>query len=187
MQSSLKFSNISQPTVRCTRAVWKVRGLTFLLRVETLWRCDDGLVFEVPPLASDALLTTPHPLLENVLQTVDHFEISCLGTPFPWLEKPRNRMGRVRYGLYGGCSNGISPIHFFQAEHGIQLISRPMWFLVFCNHGKGALRQEISKCINGLQHVFEKWVERFKKCITCQRRYFEKETVTAPPQSSDSE
>jgi hypothetical protein len=33
---------------------------------------------------------------------------------------------------------------------------------------------------NSLQHVFE-------KCIACQGRYFEKETVTAPPQSSDSE
>jgi hypothetical protein len=50
--------------------------------------------FEVPILASDALLTTLHPLLENVLQRVDHFEISCLGAPFSWLEKPRNRMGR---------------------------------------------------------------------------------------------
>jgi hypothetical protein len=35
-----------------------------------LWRCDVGLFFEVPPLASDAFLTTLHPLLENVLQTV---------------------------------------------------------------------------------------------------------------------
>jgi hypothetical protein len=60
----------------------------------TLWRCDVGLFFEVPPLASDAPFTTLHPLLENVLQTVDHFEISCLGAPFSWLEKPRNRMGR---------------------------------------------------------------------------------------------
>jgi hypothetical protein len=39
----------------------------------------------------------------------------------------------------------------------------------------------------GLQHVFEKWVERCKKCFACQGRYFEKETVTAPPQSSDVE
>jgi hypothetical protein len=69
-------------------------GLTLLLRVGTLWRCGDGLFFEAPPLASDALLTTLHLLLENVLQTVDHFEISCLGTPFSWLEKPRNGMGR---------------------------------------------------------------------------------------------
>jgi hypothetical protein len=35
-----------------------------------LGRCDDGLFFLVPPLASDALLTTLHPFLENVLQTV---------------------------------------------------------------------------------------------------------------------
>jgi hypothetical protein len=59
-----------------------------------LWRCGDGLFFEVPPLASDALLTTLHPLLENVLKTVAQFEISCLEAPFSSLEKPRNRMGR---------------------------------------------------------------------------------------------
>jgi hypothetical protein len=33
------------------------------------------------------------------------------------------------------------------------------------------------------EHVFEKWVERCKKCIAWQGRYFEKETVTAPPLS----
>jgi hypothetical protein len=49
--------------------------------------------FEVPPFASNARFTTLHPLLENVLQTVDHFEIYCLGAPFSWLEKPRNRLG----------------------------------------------------------------------------------------------
>jgi hypothetical protein len=27
-----------------------------------------------------------------MLQTVDHFKISCFGAPFSWLEKPRNRM-----------------------------------------------------------------------------------------------
>jgi hypothetical protein len=31
---------------------------------------------------------------KNLLQTVHHFEISCLGAPFSRLEKPRNRMGR---------------------------------------------------------------------------------------------
>jgi len=39
--------------------------------------------------------------------------------------------------------------------------------------------------INGLQHVFEKWVERRKKHIACQGRYFKKETITTPPQSSN--
>jgi hypothetical protein len=88
------FAGFSFHLLRYTRAVWKVRGLTLLLRVRTLWRCGDGLFFEVPPLASDALFTTFYPLLKNVLQTVDHFEISCLWAPFSWLEKPRNRMGR---------------------------------------------------------------------------------------------
>jgi hypothetical protein len=35
-----------------------------------------------------------HPLFENVLQTVDHFRISCLGDPFLWLEKHRSCMGQ---------------------------------------------------------------------------------------------
>jgi hypothetical protein len=56
-------------------------------------RCGDGVFLEVPTLASYPLLTTLHPLLENVLQTVDHFGISFLGAPFSWLEKSRNRMG----------------------------------------------------------------------------------------------
>jgi hypothetical protein len=75
------------------RAVCKV-GLTLLLRVGTLWRCGDGLLFEVPPLTGDAFLTTLHPLLANVLRTVNHFEIPCLGAPLSLLKKPRNRMGR---------------------------------------------------------------------------------------------
>jgi hypothetical protein len=78
----------------CTRAICKVRGFTLLLWVGTLWGCGDGLFFEVPPLASDELFTTLHSLLDNVLQTVDNFEISCLVAPFSWLEKPRNRLGR---------------------------------------------------------------------------------------------
>jgi hypothetical protein len=65
-----------------------------LFQVATSWRCGDGLFFEVLAFASDALLTTLHPLLEDVLQTVDHFEISCFGAPFSLLEKPSNLMGR---------------------------------------------------------------------------------------------
>jgi hypothetical protein len=54
----------------CTRAVCKVRGLILLPRIGTLWRCGDDVFFEVPPLASDALLTTLHPLLENGVTVV---------------------------------------------------------------------------------------------------------------------
>jgi hypothetical protein len=52
---------------------------------------------------------------------------------------------------------------------------------------KGELRGKKFEVTNGLQHVFEKWEERCKKCIVYQGRYFEKEAVTASPQSSDSE
>jgi hypothetical protein len=65
--------------------------------VEVRWRS----LFRNTPLASDALLTTLHPLLENVMQTVcsklqedsgtGGFD---LGAPFSWLEDSRNSMGR---------------------------------------------------------------------------------------------
>jgi hypothetical protein len=116
-----------------TRAVCKVRGLTLLPRVRTSWRCGDGLFFEVPPLTSDALLTTLHPLLESVLHTVDHLEISCIGAPFSLLAKPRNRMGRDL-----DCMADI--LMGFQAEHKIQFTP-----LGFSNHENGVPRQEISK------------------------------------------
>jgi hypothetical protein len=114
----------------CMRAVWKVRELKSLLRVRTLWRCGDGLFFEVPPLVSDALLTTLHPLLDNVLQTVDHFESSCLV-----VGKAQKSHG-ARSGLYGTCSNWVPLIHFFQFR------SLYMWFLGFSDHENGALRSK---------------------------------------------
>jgi hypothetical protein len=99
------------------RAICKVCGLTLLL-FGALWRCSDGLFFKVTPFASDSLLTVLHPLLENMLQTIDHFEISCFGAPFSWLEKPRKHMG-VRSGRYGRYSDGVPPIHFFRAKQRI--------------------------------------------------------------------
>jgi hypothetical protein len=56
----------------------------------------------------------------------------------------------------------------------IQSRSRPLRFLAFSE----ARNFEM---MNGLQHFFQKWVERRNKCIACQGRYFEKESVTAPP------
>jgi hypothetical protein len=58
--------------------------------------------------------------------------------------KPQKSLG-ARSGLFGGFYNGIPPIHFFQYEHKIRFRSRPMRFLGFSNHEKGAPKQEISK------------------------------------------
>jgi hypothetical protein len=65
-----------------------------------------------------------------------------------------------------------------------------MRFLGFSNHEKVKTACStilLKLAANGMQHVLEKWMERCKKYIACQRRYFEKEAVTAPPQRSDSE
>jgi hypothetical protein len=43
------------------------------------------------------------------------------------------------------CSNGFPPTQFFQTEHRIQFISRPVPLPGFSKHEKGAPRQEISK------------------------------------------
>jgi hypothetical protein len=81
-----------------------------------------------------------HPLIKNMLQTVNNFEISCFRAPFSWLENPE-----IAWGKIWQCSDGVPPIHFFQAKHRIQFRSSPMQFLGFSNHEKGALRQEVSK------------------------------------------
>jgi hypothetical protein len=163
-----------------TRTVCKVRGLTLLLRVGTLWRCGDGLFFEVPPLASDALLTVLHPLLENVLQTVDHF-----GAHFSSLEKPRNRMRRdLNWILCSAWKKWIGGTPSEHPPYSPDLAPCDFWAFPTM---KGSSEARNFEVINGLQHVFEKWVERCKKFIAYQGRYFEKDTVTAPSQSSESE
>jgi hypothetical protein len=59
-----------------------------------LWKCGDGLFSEVPPLASDALLTTLHPLLENVLQTVD-LKFLALELHFHGWKSPETAWGEI--------------------------------------------------------------------------------------------
>jgi hypothetical protein len=86
--------------------------------VEVRWR---SFFSKYLPWQAMHFLTTLHPLLQNVLQTVNRFEISSIGAPFSWLEKPRS-------GLCGGYSDRVLPIHSFQAEHGIQFRSRPVRF-----------------------------------------------------------
>jgi hypothetical protein len=113
-------SSCFRSAFQVTRAVCKVRELTLLLQVGTSWRRGDGLFFEVHPLVSDALLTTLHPLLENVLQPVDHFEISCLRAPISWLEKPRNRMGwDLDY-----MADVLIGFHLFRWAHPLPLFNR---------------------------------------------------------------
>jgi hypothetical protein len=129
--------------------------------------------FEVTPFASDALLTTLHSLLKNVLQTVDRGwkspEIAWSGIWTVW------RMLKW---------SSTDPLFPSRAQINSDLAPCDFRTIPTMNRDSEARNFEV---IDGLQHVFEKWVERRKKNIACQARYFEKETVTAPLQRSDSE
>jgi hypothetical protein len=87
-----------------------------------LWRCGDGLFFEVAPLARDALLTTLHTLLENVMQTVcrKFQEESGTGGFDLLIISISSEIAWGRSELYGGFSNRVPPIHFLKAKHKIQ-------------------------------------------------------------------
>jgi len=76
-----------------------------------------------------------------MLQTVDHFEISCLGAPFSWLEKPRNHVGWARSELYGICCNGVPQIHFSKLNTEFNSYLNPCDFWA----ERKAQRQQISK------------------------------------------
>jgi hypothetical protein len=86
--------------------------------------------------------------------------------------------------LHGGIRNGVS-LFPSRTQNSIQISTHAISGLF--QPRKGSFEARNFEVSNGLQHVVEKWVERCKKRIACQGRYFEKETVTAPPQSSDSE
>jgi hypothetical protein len=67
-------------------------------------------------LASNALLITLHPILGNMLQTIDHFKISCLG---------------AISGLYGRYSNGVLLIQFSKLNAGFNSDLAPCDFRAF--------------------------------------------------------
>jgi hypothetical protein len=104
-------------------------------------------------LTSDALLTTLHPLLENVLQTVDQFKI-CLGAPFSWLEKPRNRMGRD-VDCMADVLMRFQTSTFSKPNTEFNSDLAPCDFWAFLTM-KMELRGKNFEVINGLQHIFEK-------------------------------
>jgi hypothetical protein len=70
---------------------------------------------------------------------------------------------------WGGCSNGVPPIHFLWAKHNSIQIS-PYVISGPFQPWKGSSKVRNFEVINGLQHVFEKWAECCKKCIACKEK-----------------
>jgi hypothetical protein len=90
----------------------------------------------------------------HFLQRCTHFSKTCckpliiskfFASELHFMDGKAQKLHGARSGLYGGCSDGVPPIHFFQAKHRFQFRSRPMRLLGFSNYEKGASRQEISK------------------------------------------
>jgi hypothetical protein len=163
-----------------TRAIYKVRGLILLLRVGT---CGGAVTVSFPKyfpwqamhfLQSSTHFSKTYCRPCRGLQEYSGTGSFDLGAPFSWLKKPRNRMGRdldcmvdVLMGFHRSIfpSRTQNPIQI--SPHAISGLFQP-W--------KGTSEARNFQVINGLQHVFEKWVERCKKHIACQGKYFEKET-----------
>jgi hypothetical protein len=151
----------------------------------TLWTCGYGLFFEVLPWQA-----------MNFLQRSTHFSKTCCRPlitskflaselPFHGWKSPYIAWGEIwiEFCVRFRKSGSVEP--HYNIRHTVQISSHAISGLF--QPWKGSSKARNFKVINGLQHVFETWVERCKKCVACQGRYFEKETVTAPPQSSDSE
>jgi hypothetical protein len=78
----------------------------------------------------------------------------------------------VTSGLYdrnGSESGSVEP--HWNIRHAVQI--SPHAISELFQPRKGSFEARNFEVINGLQHVFEKGVERCKKCIACQGRYFE--------------
>jgi hypothetical protein len=91
-----------------TRAVCKVRVLTLLLRVGTLWRCGNGLFSEAPPLPSGALLTTLHSFRRRAADGRSFRNFFPRSSLF--MVGKAQKSHEARFGLYGGCYNEVPPI-----------------------------------------------------------------------------
>jgi hypothetical protein len=167
------------------------------------WRREDVyLLYEGRLQSSWTHLITPSRNFVEVsfsmhfLQRSTHFSKMCCRPlitskflaselPFHGWKSPEIAWGEIwiEFCVRLGKSGSVEPHQ--NIRHTVQISSHAITGLF--QSWKGSSEARYFEVVNGLQHVFEKWVERCKRRIACQGRYFKRETVTAPPQSSDSE
>jgi hypothetical protein len=138
------FSKIGILLGVCTRAVCKVRGLTLLLRVGTLWRCGDGLFFG--SISLDKRCTSYNVPPTSRKRAADRWSL-------------RNFLPRSSVFIVGKAQKSRGSRSELDSVFGLEKVdrwnpmrtstiqsrSRLMRFLGFSNREKGAPRQEISK------------------------------------------
>jgi hypothetical protein len=151
-----------------------------------LRRYHDNLFFKVSPLESDVLLTTLHPLLENMLQTICHklqedgeaggFDLRA---PFFTIGKTQ-KSHRAISGLYGRRSNGVPPISVSASIATFQLCNTDAPLRLLCHPKKGSFKMTITPFSrSGWGNV--------RSALLAKGGTSKKETIITPPKSSDSE
>jgi hypothetical protein len=116
-----------------TRAVCKFRGLTFLSESGIC----GGAVTLFRSISLGKWCTSYNAPPTSQKRDADRWSLrNFLSRSSLFMVGKAQKLHVARSGLYGGCSNGVPPIHFSQAEHRIQFRSRPMKFLGFSNHEK---------------------------------------------------
>jgi hypothetical protein len=88
--------------------------------------------------------------------------------PFHGLKSPEIARGEIwiEFCVRLGKSGSVEPHK--NIRHTVQISPHAIYGLF--QPWKGNSEARNFEVINGLQHVFEKWVERCKKCIACQGR-----------------
>jgi hypothetical protein len=154
-----------------TKAVCKVCGRTLLLRVGNLWRCGDGLFFEVTPWQACTSYNAPPTSRKRAADrwSLRNFLPRSFLFMFGKVQKShgaRYEWNCIRIEKSGWVEPHQNIRHAVQiSPHAISGLFQP-W--------KGSSEARNFEMINGLQHVFGKWVERCKKCIAFQGRYSKK-------------
>jgi hypothetical protein len=123
--------------------------------------------------------------LENMLQTVDHFETSCLGALFSWLERPRN-LTRRDLGCVADVLMGFHRFTFSKPNTELNSDLAPCDFWAFPTM-KMELRGKKLRSDRRSAARFREVGGALLEVHRLPREVLQKETVTAPPQSSDSE
>jgi hypothetical protein len=116
------------------RSVWKVRGHALLLRVGSLWRGGAVSFSKYLPWQEMCFLQCSiqfsrkscRPFAASFKRTVEQAVLTSwslrnfLPRSSLFMAGKAQKSHGARPGLYGGSSNGVPPIHFFQTEHRIQ-------------------------------------------------------------------
>jgi hypothetical protein len=136
-------NNVSLQLGSHIRATCRVRGLTLLPRVRTLWRCGDGL-FQSTPLGKQCTSYNASPT--SWKHAADHWALQNF---LPLSSLSTTGKAQTSHGVRSEMNSvfGLEKVDQLNPirTSAIQYRSQPLQFLGFSNHEKGAPTWEMSK------------------------------------------